>query len=110
MTPDAPVNPDAAPAPFPVLSEEKRADLLRACLQKQAALSVRIALVFLGLLFALPLFNYFLPALAGVPVGGFTLTWLVLGVLLYPVTWVLSGYFIRQSEALEAEITQEFAR
>ena len=100
------INPDTVP----VLSEAAQADLLRACMKKQAALSLRLALVFLGLLFALPLFNLFAPTFAGAPIGGFTLTWLILGVLLYPVTWIISGYFIRQSEAIEAEITRQYAK
>jgi len=38
------------------------------------------------------------------------LTWLILGVLFYPITWALSNYFVTRSDQIEAEITQEEAR
>jgi hypothetical protein len=34
-------------------------------------------------------------------VGGFTLSWLILGVLFFPYVWLLSWIFIRRSLALE---------
>ena len=36
-----------------------------------------------------------------VRVFGFTLTWLILGVLFFPLVWVISWLFIRKSIALE---------
>ncbi len=81
-----------------------QAALVRAIMGRQAALSLRVAAVFLILIFGLPVVNWLLPDLAGTRVGGFTLTWLFLGVLFYPLTWVLSGYFVRESDRLEAEI------
>jgi hypothetical protein len=40
-------------------------------------------------------------------VGGFTLTWLVLGVLFFPYVWIISYFFIRRSLALEASEVSE---
>ena len=34
-------------------------------------------------------------------VGGFTLSWLVVGVLFFPFVWIISYVFIRRSIALE---------
>ena len=37
----------------------------------------------------------------GQRVGGFTLTWLVLGVLFFPFVWIIARIFITRSMALE---------
>ena len=34
-------------------------------------------------------------------VGGFTLTWLILGVLFFPYVWIIARLFITRSMALE---------
>lgn len=36
-------------------------------------------------------------------IGGFTLSWLILGILFFPYVWMISYFFIRRSLALEAE-------
>ena len=82
---------------------ESHAALAHAVMRRQAALSIRVAAVFLAMLFGLPLVNYILPGLANIPIFGFTATWLFLGVLFYPITWVLSWYFIRESDLIESE-------
>lgn len=84
-----------------------QAALIRTVMGRQAALSIRVAAVFLILIFGLPVVNWLLPDLAGARIGGFTFTWLFLGVLFYPLTWLLSGYFVRQSDRLEAELVAE---
>ena len=38
-----------------------------------------------------PLVNAFLPEIAQARIGGFSATWLFLGVLFYPITWLLSS-------------------
>lgn len=78
--------------------------LANAVMRRQMALSLKIAAIFMFMLFGLPLVNYFLPELANTPVLGFTATWLFLAVLFYPITWVLSWWFIRQSNEIEADI------
>lgn len=82
-------------------------DLLRSVMRRQASLSLQVAAVFLGIIFLLPLINLYAPALAATNVGGFSLTWLILGVLFYPITWGLSAYFIKRSNALEEAIVRE---
>lgn len=84
------------------LPAEEQARLAHTVMRRQAALSVRVAIVFLALVFGLPLVNYCLPELANRPVLGFTTTWLFLGVLFFPITWLLSAYFVRQSNRIEA--------
>lgn len=85
------------------LSEEDHERLARAVMRRQAALSLRVASVFLAMLLGLPLVNAFLPGLANAPVFGFTASWLFLGVLSFPVTVLLSAYFVRESDRIEAE-------
>ncbi|HZP84722.1 MAG TPA: DUF485 domain-containing protein [Chthonomonadaceae bacterium] len=85
------------------LPAEEQARLAHTVMRHQAALSVRVAIVFLALVFGLPLVNFYLPELANRPVLGFTATWLFLGVLFFPITWLLSAYFVRQSDRIEAE-------
>jgi uncharacterized membrane protein (DUF485 family) len=86
----------------PSPSEEDHARLARVVMRKQAALSLRVAAIFLVLLLGLPLVNAYLPELANAPVFGFTATWLFLGVLSFPVTVLLSAYFVRESDRIEA--------
>jgi uncharacterized membrane protein (DUF485 family) len=96
--------------PTPVgerLTLDQQARLAQAVMRKQLALSIRVGLVFFVLIFGLPLFNWLAPQAANGRIGGFTFTWLFLGVLFYPLTWLLSGYFIRESDRLELEIAAE---
>ena len=85
-------------------------------MRRQLKLSIGCALAFLVGLLGLPLLNYFAPSFMAQRVGGFTLTWLVLGVLFFPYVWLISGYFIRRSlkleddEARSALATKEGAR
>jgi len=81
--------------------------LLGRVMRRQVRLSLGVASVFLGIVLLLPIFNLYFPALAAQKVGGFTLTWLILGVLFYPITWGLSALFIRKSNALEDAIERD---
>ena len=85
------------------LSPEEHERLAHRVMKRQGSLSLRVAAVFGVLLLGLPLVNEFLPDLANAPIGGFTATWLFLGVLFYPITIALSFYFVRQSDRIEAE-------
>ncbi len=89
------------------LNSDQQGRLAQAVMRKQLALSIRVGLVFFVLIFGLPLFNWLAPQAANGRIGGFTFTWLFLAVLFYPFTWLLSGYFIRESDRLEVEITAE---
>ena len=75
---------------------------LRGLMKRQLRLSISCASAFLLLLLGLPLLNYFAPELMARRVGGFTLSWLVLGVLFFPYVWIIARLFITRSMALEA--------
>ena len=77
--------------------------LARAVMKRQAGLSLRVAAVFVVLVLGLPVVNYFLPDVANASLGGFTATWLFLGVLIYPIVIALSFYFVKHSDTIEAE-------
>lgn len=70
-------------------------------MRDQLKLSVACALCFAVALVALPLLNYYEPELMARRVAGFTLTWLILGVLFFPFVWIISYVFIKRSIALE---------
>jgi uncharacterized membrane protein (DUF485 family) len=96
-----PIEPQAGPG---TREREIAADpaLLRRLMRRQAALSMRVAAVFLFLILGLPLATRFAPDWTQQPVLGFPLSWFLLGILFYPITWALSAYFVRASERLEA--------
>jgi uncharacterized membrane protein (DUF485 family) len=84
---------------------------LHLLMRRQLKLSVACAAAFLLVLFGLPLLNYFLPELMATRVlGGFTLTWFLLGIGFSPAVWVISWFFIRRSIALEEEEVAEVKR
>lgn len=76
-------------------------EFLYSLMRKQLRISVTCAVAFLIVLLGLPLANYFLPELMATNVLGFTLSWLILGILLFPFVWVISFIFIKKSIALE---------
>jgi uncharacterized membrane protein (DUF485 family) len=90
-----------------VMNADQDRALLGRVMRRQVRLSLAVASVFLGIVLLLPIFNLYFPDLAARKVGGFTLTWLILGVLFYPITWGLSAIFIRQSNALEDAIERD---
>jgi uncharacterized membrane protein (DUF485 family) len=80
-------------------------DFLRLLMRRQLRLSIACAATFLSALLGLPLLNYFFPELMARRVFGFTLTWFLLGVLFFPLVWLISWFFIRRSIALEERET-----
>ena len=83
---------------------------LHSLMARQLKLSVACAGTFLIALLGLPLLNYFAPGLMATRVLGFTLTWLILGVLFFPFVWVIAWVFIRRSIALEETEVSEVNR
>lgn len=83
-------------------------------MRRQLTLSVACAAAFFVVLFGLPLANYFAPALMATRIAGFTLSWLLLGVLFFPAVWAISWIFIRRSIWLEndevAQVNAEKAK
>ena len=94
------------PPPDAVHSEE----FLRLLMHRQLKLSVAGAATFLVALLGLPLLNYFAPALMATRVAGFTLSWLILGVLFFPFVWIISWRFIKRSIALEDDEVKSVKR
>ena len=76
---------------------------LRSLMHRQLRLSISCAATFLVALLGMPLLNYFAPDLMATRVGGFTLSWLILGVLFFPFVWIISYAFIKRSIALEQD-------
>lgn len=85
-------------------------EFLHSLMNRQLKLSIACAAAFLVALLGLPLANYLAPRFMAVRVGGFTLTWLILGVLFFPYVWLISGYFIKRSLQLEADEAREALR
>src|SRR5688500_4283470 len=75
--------------------------LFHRLMRRQLRHSLACAATFLIALLGLPLLNYFAPELMSKRVGGFTLTWLLLGVLFFPLVWAIAFYFIKRSIAME---------
>ena len=74
---------------------------LHTLMRRQLKLSIACAATFLVALLGLPLANYYFPEAMATRVGGFTLTWLILGVLFFPFVWIIAFAFIKKSIALE---------
>ena len=100
------MHPDPASPPDKIHSESFLGELMR----RQLGLSIACALSFLVALLGLPLANYFAPGFMATRVGGFTLAWLILGVLFFPYVWIISFVFIRRSLKLEAEEVRDARR
>ena len=97
--------PDIATTSPGLISLETQEKLLHIVMRRQAALSLRVAALFLLPLLALPWMNQSQPALMNSRLFGFSLTWLILGICFFPLTWLLSSYFVQKSDAIEAECT-----
>ena|SRR5436190_957196 len=98
--------------PFPDRSNEQEIHseaFLHRLMRRQLQLSISCAAIFLVALLGLPLLNYFAPAFMAKRVLGFTLTWLLLGVLFFPLVWAIAYYFIKRSIALEQEEASRLA-
>ncbi len=85
-------------------------EFLHSLMRKQLRLSIACAAAFLVVLLGLPLANYFFPEFMATRVlGGFTLTWFLLGIGFFPAVWLIAWFFIRRSIALEQEEVAEVA-
>ncbi len=90
------------PHPVSAHSDSVHSDhFLRSLMRRQLRLSSACAATFLVVLLGLPFLNYYAPDLMATRVAGFTLSWLVLGVLFFPFVWAISYVFIRRSIRLE---------
>jgi len=83
-------------------------EFLRSLMRRQLRLSVACGAAFLGMLLGLPLMNYLAPEwMATRVLGGFTLSWFLLGLGCFPAVWAIAWFFIRRSIALEKEEVDE---
>ncbi len=98
------------PTPPSPQDEVHSEEFLRLLMRRQLKLSVACAAAFLVVLLGLPLANYFAPQLMATRVAGFTLSWLLLGVLFFPAVWGISWFFIRRSIALEEDEVKSVKR
>lgn len=83
---------------------------LQTLMRRQLGLSIACAATFLIALLGMPLLNYYAPALMASRVGGFTLSWLILGVLFFPFVWIISYIFIKRSIRLEEDEVHQVQR
>jgi uncharacterized membrane protein (DUF485 family) len=98
------------PVPTPREDRVHSEEFLHTLMRRQLKLSVACAATFLVALLGLPLLNYFAPALMATRVAGFTLSWLILGILFFPFVWIISWRFIRRSIALEDDEVKSVKR
>jgi uncharacterized membrane protein (DUF485 family) len=92
--------PDLQPLSLPEMHSEA---FLHSLMRKQLRLSVSCAAVFLVALLGLPLLNYFAPEVMARRIFGFTLSWFILGVLFFPLVWIIAWLFIKRSIQLEVQ-------
>ena len=104
---------DRRPAPLPVLRGAEVAEqtalgreLVVGLVRAQLAASLRIAAIALVLFAPLPLLFAVLPELANLQILGIPLAWWVLGVLAYPVLYLLARLHRRQAERIERDFTE----
>ena len=78
---------------------------LGSLLREQLRLALRILAVLAVTVGSLPLVFFLAPGLAGVHVFGLPLSWLLLGVAVYPFLLLLGWRYVRRAERIE----QDFA-
>lgn len=77
--------------------------MVRALVRAQLLLSVRLAVLTLAVLFAIPLLGLLVPAFADTTVLGIRLPWIVLGVAVYPLLLGVGWIYVRGAERNEQE-------
>jgi hypothetical protein len=78
---------------------------MRSLLREQLRLALRVLAALFATVGSLPLLFHLFPGLAGVHVLGVPLSWLLLGVLVYPLFLVLGWRYIRRAEDNERDFT-----
>jgi hypothetical protein len=78
---------------------------MRSLLREQLRLALRVLAILLATVGSLPFLFYLWPGLAAVHVLGVPLSWLLLGVLVYPLLLVLGWRYIRRAEDNERDFT-----
>jgi hypothetical protein len=78
---------------------------MRSLLREQLRLALRVLATLFATVGSLPLLFYLFPGLSGVHLLGVPLSWLLLGVLVYPWFLVLGWRYIRRAEDNERDFT-----
>ena len=78
---------------------------MRSLLREQLRLALRVLATLSATVGSLPLLFHLFPGLAGLHVFGVPLSWLLLGVLVYPWFLVLGWRYIRRAEDNERDFT-----
>ncbi len=70
---------------------------------------LRLSLIVVGLAVlgvgGFPVLLLAFPATRSLTVGGLPFPWLVLGILVYPVAWLLARWYVRAAERVESDFT-----
>jgi nucleoside permease NupC len=77
--------------------------LVRGLVRAQLGLALRLALVVVCTVGAIPLLNAVFPDLAALTVFGIRLNWLVLAVLVYPLLYGIGRLYVRLAEQGERD-------
>ncbi len=80
--------------------------LIRGLVRAQLALALSLAGVVVLLLGSLPIAFALFPALGDVYVLGLRLPWLLLGILAYPLLYVVGWLHVRQAERIEDDFSK----
>ncbi|MBC3194430.1 hypothetical protein H7X46_25600 [Pseudonocardia sp. C8] len=81
--------------------------LRNSLVRTQLLLALRVSLVALFGLGMLPALFMAVPALGAIEILGIRLTWLVLGLLVYPFLLGLGWWYVRSAEAAEQEFAED---
>jgi len=108
---------DRRPSPLPVLrgaevaeQTELGRELVRGLIRAQLAASLRIAGLALAMFAPLPILFAIVPALEDLRVLGVPVAWWILGLLAYPVLYLLARLHRRQAERIERDFTELLGR
>ena len=78
-------------------------EYLKMVMGRQLRLSMSIASVFVAIIVVVPLLNKFAGDFMNQPLGGFTVSWVLLGFGIFPVLIFLAWLFVQKSNAFEDE-------
>ncbi len=98
----------AKPSAAREIDEETRlgAIYLRSLLRDQLRLALRLLLILAVTVASLPLLFHLVPRLSDVAIAGVPLSWLLLGVLVYPWLITLGWLYVRSAEEHERDFAE----
>lgn len=79
--------------------------MIRGLVRAQLGLAIRLTVVVVGSLCAIPLLTTLFPALSDYSVWGIRLPWLVMGGAVYPLLLITGWVFVRRAERNEQDFT-----